>query len=380
VLAQLVGNTVEKFCHTADIEITTHHVPKVNGVDGAARQDLAEWVVPYAQAMWRDLQGTSGRLNFRHDHYLKMWALTEPSLNADVIFFDEAQDADPVIAKVVQSQRDAQLVAVGDSNQAIYGWRGAIDALANWPAQARLRLTQSWRFGPEIADEANKWLTALESPLRLTGTPGITSNLAPLSHPDAILCRTNGEAMGQAMKALDRGERVALVGGGRAIGDMAKAAQALQSGKATQHPELAAFTTWAEVQDYVEQDDAGSDLRVFVRLVDDHGPDELIRATRRLVGEETARLTISTAHKAKGREWHRVLIGDDFRQPTATDDGKPGKLPKADAMLAYVSVTRAQHVLDRGGLAWIDDHLAGVPGPPPRRARRMTDDDAMAWS
>jgi hypothetical protein len=153
----------------------------------------------------------------------------------------------------------------------------------------------------------------------------------------------------------------------------------LQSGRSTQHPELCAFASWAEVQDYVEQDEAGADLAVFVRLVEQHGAGELIRAANHLVDERVAELTISTAHKAKGREWRRVQIAGDFKQPKADEEGRPGKLPRAEAMLAYVSVTRAQHVLDRGGLSWIDDHLAGVPGPK-RSQRRMTDDSSAFWA
>jgi hypothetical protein len=75
-----------------------------------------------------------------------------------------------------------------------------------------------------IAEEANKWLRALESPLRLSGTPTIASSLATLTSPDAVLCRTNAEAMGQAMTAMDAGRRVALVGGGNTVKGMAEAA------------------------------------------------------------------------------------------------------------------------------------------------------------
>jgi len=365
VLASIATGTVARYCHTADVEIGPQHVPIPNGIDGPAQDELREHIVPIALRMWAELQGKRGHLKFTHDTYLKMWALTEPRLNTEVIMFDEAQDANPAIASVVQAQQ-AQLIAVGDSNQAIYEWRGAVNALQLWPADTRLLLTQSWRFGPAVADEANKWLTALKSDLRLTGTPSIRSELAYLPRPDAVLCRTNAEAMAQAMTAMDAGQKVGLVGGGNAIKDMATAALNLKNGRCTDHPELCGFEDWAQVQSYVEQDE-GADLAVFVRLVDAHGAQTLINAAKGLVDERIADLVVSTAHKAKGREWHRVRIAEDFRQPKATEDGRPGKLSQSEARLAYVSVTRAQHVLDRGSLAWIDDHLAGVPGPPPRR-------------
>ncbi|WP_223874349.1 UvrD-helicase domain-containing protein [Salinispora mooreana] len=379
-LARLAMETVAAYCRTADEQLDTRHVPQVNGVDGPAAAALAEHVLPYAIAAWADLRRLDGRLKFTHDHYLKMWALGRPQLAADFILFDEAQDADPLIASVVQDQQ-CQLIAVGDENQAIYGWRGAVDALSNWPADLRLRLSRSWRFGPAVADEANKWLTLLNARLRLTGSPTLASRVEPLEHPKAILCRTNAEAMGQAMSAMDDGHRAGLVGGGATIRRLAEAAERLQHGRKTDHPELFAFATWAEVQEYTRNDHAGKDLAVFVRLIDDYGAPEIIHAADRLSDERYADLVISTAHKAKGREWDTVQIGGDFRQPAANDNGTPGRVPKAEAMLAYVAVTRAQQILDRGGLAWIDDQLAGATNNQPRTGRRrhLFDDDSQDY-
>ena len=60
-----------------------------------------------------------------------------------------------MLEQVFTAQRDhAQLVMVGDSAQAIYGWRGATDVMTGFDAE-QLTLTRSFRFGPQIADEAN---------------------------------------------------------------------------------------------------------------------------------------------------------------------------------------------------------------------------------
>ena len=71
-------------------------------------------------------------------------------------------------------------------------------------------------------------------------------------------------------------------------------------------------------------------------------------------------MTVSTAHKAKGREWPTVQIANDFPPPKDTDQhddqGRPIPEPvnDTDARLAYVAVTRARQHLDLGGLSWID--------------------------
>jgi superfamily I DNA/RNA helicase len=69
----------------------------------------------------------------------------------------------------VKAPTHAQVVAAGDRSQAIYGWRRATDALDAFGGD-RYRLTQSFRFGEVIADEANVWLELLKSDLRLVGS------------------------------------------------------------------------------------------------------------------------------------------------------------------------------------------------------------------
>lgn len=359
--ARLVSDTVTRFCHSDGPTIEPWHVPRVAGLDDHATVTmLRQTLLPLARRMWDDLTNPDGQLRFAHDHYLKMWQLSGPVLPADYVLLDEAQDANPVIAAIVEAQGHAQRILVGDRAQAIYGWRGARDAMANFAADARLSLSQSFRFGQTIADEANKWLTVLDTELRLTGYEQVTSTIGALDDPAAILCRSNSETVRQVMNALAAGKRAALVGGGQQIRKLAEAAITLKAGGGCSHPELWAFKTWGELQEYVEQDSEGSDLKSFVKLVDEHGPDVIIDVIENLVIEQHADVTVSTAHKAKGREWDTVKIATDFpppAKPTGDSDGEDQGVPPEDAMLAYVAVTRARHTLDRTGLAWIDKHL-----------------------
>lgn len=109
-------------------------------------------------------------------------------------------------------------------------------------------------------------------------------------------------------------------------------------------------------------DPAGRDLQPFVNLIDEHGPDAILQAVDRLVPEAAAQVTVSTAHKAKVREWARMRIACDFTPPADTEEGNAQGLPipkpvdEAEARLAYVAVTRARHHLDATGLAWINKH------------------------
>lgn len=234
--ARIALEAVQRFCYSADDQIGIHHVPRQTGMSVDDHIAIQRVVLPLAQKAWGDILGIHGKLRFEHDHYLKIWALRKPELPAEVVMLDECQDSNPLVAQLVQDQDHAQQIAVGDSAQQLYAWRGAVDALDTWPADRHLYLSQSWRFGPKIAEEANKWLSLLSTPLRLSGNPQLASEITTLERPGAILCRTNAEAMGQVMKLLAADIRVALVGGGAAIKRLAEAARDLKDGRRTMPP------------------------------------------------------------------------------------------------------------------------------------------------
>nr|WTA68905.1 UvrD-helicase domain-containing protein [Micromonospora sp. NBC_00855] len=352
--ARLVMGMIRRFCYSTDRQLMARHLERVNGLDPAAQDHVARVLLPYACRAWDDICSPDGELRFEHDHYLKMWALTQPALAADFVLLDEAQDTNPVLEEVFLAQ-NAQRVCVGDPAQQIYAWRNARDVMTGFPAD-HLYLTKSFRFGPRIAQTANRWLRHAESELQLTGNSATNSRVGSAAEIDAVLCRGNADAMQEVLGFLERGVAVALTGGGGALRNIAHAAHALKSGRRTTHPELFLFTSWADVQEYAENDTAGQDLKAIVTLVDTYGPDVIMDAVDRLTDERTAKVTVSTAHKAKGREWSRVRIGDGFAAPSVDDDGNPRPLRASEARLIYVAVTRARHHLDPAGITWIDDY------------------------
>ncbi|MFD5292468.1 UvrD-helicase domain-containing protein [Streptomyces rochei] len=388
-LSNTALRTVTRFCHTADETITHSHVPHLRGLEDTDHHtQLAEHIVPFAHKAWADLQHPDdGAVRFDHDHYLKIWALTRPRLDADFLLLDEAQDTNPVVEQIFLNQRDhAQLVMVGDSAQAIYHWRGAKDIMTGFHG-IQLALSQSFRFGPHLADEANRWLRLADAPIRLTGTPAVPTEIGPVTDPDAILCRTNVGAMAEVMTHMNYGLRVALAGGGDSLQALALAARDLKEGRRTNHPELVLFPSWGDLQDYATHDPAGRDLLPLVNLVDTHGADAILTAVAHLVPERQAQVTVSTAHKAKGREWQRVLVASDFDRTEATpSDPACAASPAADpvddaeARLAYVAVTRARQRLDLGGLSWIHNHPDGTGSNTDQRAPDPRDGDQCCAS
>lgn len=359
-LAGLTMRSVTRFCQSADLMPAVHHVPTIPGLDhadnprGQNNRQVAEYLLPFVHKAWRDLSDTKGTLPYQHEHYLKLWQLSNPRIGADFILFDECQDASPVMLSIIENQRDAQKVFVGDSQQQIYSFTGAVNALA------RIRetgapvafLTQSFRFGDEIADLANRVLGMLGAELRLIGTGSIPSVITDVPDPDVILSRTNATAVRSVMNGIAEGKKVALVGGGNEITSFARAALRLQNGERVEHPELACFDSWGEVQEYVAEDAQGGDLRLMVSLIDDFGAEDIIEGLSNVGDDERgADLVVSTAHKSKGREWKRVRIAGDFPEELKGDADE-------ELRLLYVAVTRAKLELDISAVTLLNDDRA----------------------
>lgn len=354
LIVRVAQVTVANFMKSADREITQAHIPS-KAYAHHAPNEVAAVVVPVARAIWADLTSVNGRFFYTPDVYLKQWQLTNPILHESLIMFDEAQDADPVIASIIARQT-GQRVYVGDQNQAIYGWRGAVDAMSKVDGLA-LPLTKSFRFGPAIAQAANEWLGLLGSDLRVVGHDPIASTVGELQvAPRAILCRTNGTALGWVLAFHQRDMPVAMAPGDKSAGKdierFAWAARDLMNGEGTDHPDLVGFSTWKELVDFVEEEEDTADLKRMVGIVNRIGVNGVIDAIRGLVPEEKAMVTVSTAHKAKGLEWSVVKVADDFTPPVEDEPGhgEPVERDPADLMLNYVTVTRAKQHLDPGPL------------------------------
>jgi superfamily I DNA/RNA helicase len=263
----------------------------------------------------------------------------------------------------IVNKQQCQRIICGDSYQAIYEWRGAVDALSRaLKHKPQLYLTQSFRFGNSIANAADEILMLLGATKSITGFSD-DSRLKPLPNPQTVLCRTNGGVIGTLLNALMKEKRVHVAGGVEVLIAIIKGCQMLQDAGYSHHPELAGFFSWQELIACIEanEEDLGS-LKVVANLVEKYGCYRLLNALQQTFPENRADLIVSTAHRAKGREWDSVRIAGDFQMLEAMQEiiNHEGKVIKeqqtAELRLAYVAVTRAKKELDIGALCFgVDD-------------------------
>lgn len=315
---QAVNNSISAFCGSIDKEITMEHirlpdwVTKDESTLTSVKKTLLKWTVE----RWNDLIDTSNTVGITHDVYLKVWAMTEPTIEVDYILFDESQDADNVQLFVLGKQK-CPVIYVGDRHQGIYEWRGAVNAMEKLDIP-ELRLTKSFRFGTEVAMYANKFLSLLGEPVPLIGHAPLKSKV--YTHPsdfvpDAILCRTNKGAFGELIDAVRRndGRKYAIQANIEEIISFLVNAKKLINHEETDHVELDNFSSWEVVEEYAELNPTDQNVSGLVRIIKEFEDiNLLIKTLKDSADIKDADCIICTSHKSKGLEWDNVKISSDF--------------------------------------------------------------------
>lgn len=358
----LVAETVKRWQRSGKAMIDTADVPvdgKLGTLPPATLSSIRHRIVKEAEALWERMIDKSSDIPMGHDGYLKLWALGKPALPGRFILLDEAQDTNGVVLELMRHQ-EAQVVCVGDKHQAIYEWRGALNAMVELPADVEARLSQSFRFGTAIGDYATVILKLLGETLPLRGFEQIDSRIGEIEKPTAILARTNSRLIEELFGHLEAGRKPHIVGGTSEVMQYVTAAERLQAGQSVDSPlEFFGFNDWAEVEMVANSEEGTPDLRRWVKLIGDHGTEKLKRALEGLPRDErNADVVLSTAHKSKGREWPEVRLLDDMLLGVRTERQNQTKqaldslVPPdpaghaAELRLYYVAATRGQKAIE----------------------------------
>ena len=302
-----------------------------------------------------------------HDGYLKLFQLSAPRLDYDTILFDEAQDANPVTLAIVREQSCAK-VFVGDPHQQIYQFRYAENAMADPSLNDELFLTESFRFGDDIAAAANRLLA-----VKRERNPVRGGRRVPPSSTKACIARGNAALYRRAALLAEQGDTVCWVGGidGYRL-DLLNDIWLLKAGRRSGIKDrfVARFEDFDALQGYATAQDE-RDLKAWIRVIEGHSrwqaiPEEIALVRSLSVAQpEGATLALATAHKSKGLEFGSVELADDFPEaelanpvkysreshPVFWDDqGFRGGvlLPLEEINLRYVAITRAETTCKSG--------------------------------
>lgn len=353
-IAFIAIKVIRLFCNSEHAEIGKNFIENENFAmfDNLAedKTSLLNYVSKLASEYWDFATATNSKVPIEHDFYLKMYQLSHPNLSQrfKFILFDESQDANPVLIKLISKQL-CQIIYVGDEHQQIYGWRGAVNAMEQLDGE-HAYLSQSFRFGNCYAELANIILELKGEKCKLRGNEKINSIIVSEKPPSyTLLARTNAGLIEKLIEKIK--EPVCVVGDIKEIILLAKSGYALYLNDKAHifHHKLKNFDSWDSLKNFNENF-SDPDLGFLVRMVERY-KDNFVAVIDAIenanyVSEINAKYIFSTIHKAKGREWPCVVINDDFQIFTA--EGGVSMLlqeNKEEFNLIYVAMTRAQNKL-----------------------------------
>lgn len=294
----------------------------------------------------------------------------------DLVVVDEAQDMNAAqleLAKRVCTE-DGRIIVVGDSRQAIYGFRGAdseaLERLRVELSASKMSLTTTYRCGKSIVELARKLVPdfrAHESngPGEVQTLPiGIVPLVDAAEAGDFILSRKNAPLIRVCLRLIRKGKAARIEGRdiAKSLGTIVKrfknartidalleridtwAVREIEKAKKHGADSAAAKDREAQINDQAEVLRALCDGLVH--------PSELLGRLETMFGDSDSErrpmVVCSSIHRSKGLEADRVFILRETLYPNRAWDRKAGKSqpdPLEEQNLEYVAVTRAKKTL-----------------------------------
>lgn len=336
-----------------------------------------------------------------------------PMPQYDLVFVDETQDLNPTMHKLVMmlGQAGARVVAVGDSYQSMYRFRGAqtdsMGLLRKQLGATTLPLSITYRCPVQHVTLAQTFVPYLEAaPNAAEGrieALNVDEGLRRTSRGDLVIGRTNVEVARAAMKLL-KTRRPAMINGKDTGKSLVALIRSFRTARDVAHLISLCHERLARMKKRgaaPKEMEAFSDkVSVLGVLADDTSTlSELISLIQRLFSDKAKGIVCSTIHRVKGLEADNVLLlgatslprlGFYHRSPGFGDEGDyyAGEMEEVreksgseeeqqERNILYVALTRAKKVLrlvvgrDKNGLPhpwphWMEKHAHLITsGPTP---------------
>ncbi len=311
-----------------------------------------------------------GEIEITHDFYLKKFQLLNPDLPYDYILFDEGQDASPAMLHTFLNQA-ATKVIVGDTHQQIYGWRYAVNSLAQADFKS-FNLSSSFRFSQNVANLAIdilKWKDHFNAPISIN-IKGKGADKTGKSK--AIIARTNLGLILNAIEFITENSKVKHIyfegninsytyaDDGTSLYDVLN----LYNGKKSQIKDalIKGMKDIDELEDYIRKTE-DKQLGMMLEMVKEYENEiyDIIKTIKSKhvdnADKHKAEIIFSTVHRCKGMEYDCVELVNDFiteekleklkNENKEFDEEFELSIPNLneEINLLYVAVTRTKNKL-----------------------------------
>ena len=411
--AALTLEALRKFAHSTRPHVTLEDVPDVwisndknsasfepvspvQALDldlrnkGLVKPEVRMAALKDAEILWdQGIADRKSKFKIEGTFYIKLCQLSNPDLHNlgkkgpfDVLLIDEGQDMNPAMLDVCLRQKGLKVI-VGDPNQQIYEWNGAIDGLEHVGNYCQvidtLHLTESFRFGTEIAFVATEVMNCLimhreasQRPQLLLSSDQVQDKLSYRGNPEvspkkkmAILSRSNermwSEIFALVCEPILSGQvqqlKIIIKMPGNRLYDYLNELCDLSLLKQKEKEKISLGSRYkkkASFEEYKSQQELENNMQELMKcsIVQKHATKmasycDIIRES--VVhydgGGEWPNVDyiFSTVHQFKGLEYPTVMLLDDFITPEPYLSGSD--IPAEEKRILYVAVTRAQSEL-----------------------------------
>ena len=334
--------------------------------------ELTPQIVKYADLCFQKGLAERGMIDFDDQIFMPL-KLNIPIPQYDLVVVDESQDLNFAKQELAIRMAKKWLVAIGDSNQAIYGFSGADSAsmfnlgrkMADRGKLTKLKLTITRRCPKSVVKVANKYVPDLkahkdapEGEVRTMKESLFLKSLIDAKSSRMVLCRTNAPLTSLAFKLIANKRRCFIQG--KDIG--AGLVRLVEKAKGLSFQEKVAATCEKLNEkilsfkgDILKADkiEALEDKIFCINILaaDCDSIEAFKEVTEKLFknkGDENDHI-LSSVHKAKGLEHPYVCIYKPSKLPMILSGKKKKQSQKQvqqEYNLAYVAYTRSQDILE----------------------------------
>ena len=276
-------------------------------------RNIAESLNSFSFAVWRDfIDGQAKGCGF--NEVIRWYGLHGGLVNENRLLVDEVQDTNDIMLEIVKrnARGGKQVILVGDSGQAIYGWNGSknsfllLDDVCPWQ---KLTLATTFRCGPAVTDLANGILSKADHSLRLRPKgPGSTKPHMPSL---AGIARTNGGTIKLAAMLMKLGKKVWAPK--KPDTSLFWSLYFLRSkGQQPKHSAISDYTDWNAIYADFNTGQLEQDVAVAVKIIETADSDffEALKLMKDGFVDDPAEADFAcmTAHASKGLEFEYVVL------------------------------------------------------------------------
>lgn len=277
-------------------------------------------LIEHMEKIWLGME--NGQIKMSHDFYLKYYQLSNiVENNFDIVLLDEAQDTNDIMINIMENKfPNARKIIVGDHNQSIYAWRGAVNAMEYFESLAyakSLNLTNSFRIGNDTANTANDIINIKSD--RKFQIKGLNYKQKISLNIDekkqfTYLARTNSALFEYAVNNMDK----KFFFNSKVSFEILYEVYFLyiKEKNKIKNLVLKEYYDFESLKFHVEQEALEDvEIRIAVKVVDKYKEDTLkhLKILERNTTKNTeANVILSTVHASKGLEYEKIILADDY--------------------------------------------------------------------